>query len=98
MNEIRSIAKERIELDLELLCVDLMTASHISLFQNLINEVIAFDDALSKQWMIDLQETPLLLSIIQESDYFEKWLLLDSNLYLSCIQSDVVSEEVLIIC
>ena len=82
--------KERILLDLELIFDEVIDSTRITLFQSLVNEVMTFDACLSKQWLVDLQDTPLLLSIIQESKFFERWLWIDKTFYLSCIQSDSV--------
>ena len=41
-----------------------------------------FDDYLNITWGVDIQDTPLLCSVIQNSDYFWNWLKVDKEVYL----------------
>lgn len=79
------IIKERVDLDLELVFTH--PAESVIILQNLINEVMEFDDYLCTAWGFDLQETPFVGSVIQQSAYFTQCLAIDKQIYSSVITS-----------
>lgn len=86
--------KERVEFDLNLIFSN-STSDSILIFQNLLIEIMNFDEYLCSTWGLNLQETPLLLKEVQNSPYFGKWYPIDKEIYGSIIDSDDESGDVL---
>lgn len=87
------ILEERIQSDLEILFSN-SSSNSVMIFQNLLTEAMNFDDYLCSTWGLDIQEVPLLLYCIQNSEYFGNWMLIDKELYSTFIDTSEDSQDV----
>lgn len=86
--------KERVLSDLTILFSNPSSMDNMKVFQNLLNDCMEFDDYLSEMWGVDIQEIPLLSSVVQNSDYFWSWLKVDKEVYLMFIDSVDLKDDV----
>ena len=86
--------KERVIIDLTILFSNVNSIDNMKVFQNLLNDCMEFDDYLNTTWGVDIQETPLLCSVIQNSDYFWNWLKVDKEVYLMFLDSVDLKDDV----
>ena len=86
--------KERVIIDLTILFSNVNSIDNMKVFQNLLNDCMEFDDYLNTTWGVDIQETPLLCSVIQNSEYFWNWLKVDKEVYLMFLDSVDLKDDV----
>lgn len=86
--------KERVITDLTILFSNASSIDNMKVFQNLLNDCMDFDDYLNITWGVDIQDTPLLCSVIQNSDYFWNWLKVDKEVYLMFLDSVDLKDDV----